>query len=335
MASAPSPIPTLDDLDGMARAYQQSAALLTAVELDLFTAVGDGGLAAEDVAERLGTDTRATEILLNALTALGILSKSEGLYRCGAAALRHLIAGTEEDSRATFLHAVDLWKRWSRLTECVQSGQPAVWEPGDHLAPPPRTFIGAMHSYAQEQAAAFVGDLDLTGVARILDLGGGSGAYAIAFCQISPDVTVTVFDVPNVIDLTREYIEAAGVSGRIALTSGDMRSDDFGDGYDLIWLSNVLHAFGPDDVRAVLHSAADALVRGGRIVLRDFIMDEQGIAPVSGAVFALNMLVNTRSGGCYSQPQYSAWLQEAGFAPPTLRAVTGAGATAMLEARKV
>jgi predicted O-methyltransferase YrrM len=190
-----------------------------------------------------------------------------------------------------------------------------------------------MHRYALEQAPAFVDALDLSGVASVLDLGGGSGAYALTFAERLPDADVTLFDRDEVIQIARENIRRAGYAHRIVTRVGDILSDDFGSGYDLIWVSNVVHGWGENDVRTGLRRIHDALAPGGRLILRDFIMSPDKTEPAFGAVFALNMLVSTPRGNSYSTDEYAAWLDEAGFAAHRRIEVSGAGSTAMIEAR--
>ncbi|MBN2452379.1 MAG: hypothetical protein JXR77_18475 [Lentisphaeria bacterium] len=121
-SSAPK---TLDQLDDMVHAYQHARILLSAVELDLFSHIGAGGAEAREIAVRAGTDPRATEMLLNALTAIGILAKREGRFHLGEVAADHLVAGALGDARPLFLHVSELWRRWSVLTDCVRRGAPA------------------------------------------------------------------------------------------------------------------------------------------------------------------------------------------------------------------
>ena len=329
------PITTLEQLDDLSRAYWRSRIVITALELDVFTVVGGDGGTASEVAARLGTDPRATETLLNALTALALLCKDAGTFRLSELAARHLIDGAPDDSRPSFMHASRLWETWSTLTDCVRGGtavlQKATGEEDPHSR---RAFIGAMHQFALEQADAFVNAIDLAGVRRLLDLGGGSGAYAIRFSQAAPVLEATVFDHAAVIKLAEEYIAAAGLTGSIRTVRGDMLTDDIGNGYDLVWLSNVVHAMGPGEIRGLCGKIHDALAPGGRLLLRDFVLDDDKASPVFGAVFALNMLVNTPAGNCYSRAEYREWLVAAGFDEPEDLPVPGGGNTAVLSARR-
>ncbi|MGB9606788.1 MAG: methyltransferase, partial [Bryobacteraceae bacterium] len=155
--------------------------------------------------------------------------------------------------------------------------------------------------------------IGLKGVRRVLDLGGGSGAYAIAFAQASPAVEVEVFDLAPVLRIARRHIQAAGLEKRVKTRAGDLRRDPYGEGYDLVFISAICHMLDPDENRAMLRKSYAALRAAGRVAIQDFILEPDKTAPRHAALFALNMLVNTRGGSSYSEPEYRAWLEEAGF----------------------
>jgi (2Fe-2S) ferredoxin/precorrin-6B methylase 2 len=302
-----------DELQALLRGFRPSRALLTAVELDVFTSVGDGATAPE-VAARGGTDPRATEALLNVLVALGLLEKRQGRFRNGDWAETFLRAGAPHDSRAALMHTVHLWPRWSTLTEAVRKGTAVAFEEmagrGEEWT---EAFIAAMHKNAAARAPVVVSALDLSAVQRVLDLGGGSGAYAMALARAQPGLEATVFDLPTVTPLTRRYVAQGGMQDRVHTRDGDLRSDPYGTGYDLVFVSAICHMNGPDQNRAMLRRVREALAPGGRVVIQDFILSEDKTAPTAAALFALNMLVGTREGSAYSDAEYGAWLTETGF----------------------
>jgi (2Fe-2S) ferredoxin/SAM-dependent methyltransferase len=290
-----------DEWNERLRGFQESRAILSAIELDVFTALGDGATAAE-AATRLASDPRATGMLLDALAALGLLAKQQGVYRNGPVAARHFCG----EARVGFLHTASLWSRWSRLTECV-AGHPLP--DGDST----EAFIAAMHRNASERAAAVVRAVDPATVRRMLDIGGGSGAYSIAFAQANPALAADILDLPPVGPIAQRHIEAAGVADRVRWQAGDLHAVPFGEGYDLVFLSAVCHMLSPEENRALFGRALTALAPGGRIVVQDFILEPDKTAPTFAALFSLNMLVGTRAGASYSEPEYAAWLGEAGF----------------------
>ncbi len=234
-----------DDLNDRIRAFQESRAILTALELDAFTAAGEGRTA-EAVAGSIGTDARATEMLLNALTAMGLLAKQDGLFRNTPVSARFFTAGSPDNARPALLHAAHLWVRWSNLTESVKAGT-AVAAPDVPARGLDWTeaFIAAMHRNAGERAPLVVQAVGASGVRRMLDVGGGSGAYSIAFAQAEPGLKSEILDMADVVPIAQRHIEKAGVSGRVSLRVGDLRSGPLGENYDLVFISAICHMLGP------------------------------------------------------------------------------------------
>ena len=183
-----------EDFDAMLRSFQASRTVLTAVELDVFTAVGRGATAAE-VADRTGTSLVGMSPLLHALVALGLLRKDAGRFHCGPLADSLLRADAAHDARAVLLHVEHTWHYWSTLTECVRRGTAVRDARIEERGPAwTRAFIAAMHHAASARTPVVLAALDLGGVRRILDLGGGSGAFSIAFARAVPDALVTLLD---------------------------------------------------------------------------------------------------------------------------------------------
>ncbi|MGA3026333.1 MAG: methyltransferase [Bryobacteraceae bacterium] len=302
-----------DDLTDRIRAFQESRAVLTALELDLFTAVAEGSGAAE-VAARVHSDPRATEMLLNALASLRLLVKREGVFHNSPAAARYLTAGSPDNARPALLHTAHLWHRWSTLTDCVRAG--AAVTP-DEIAGRGQdwteAFIAAMHRNASERAPLVVRAVGVENVRRMLDVGGGSGAYSIAFARASSALRADILDLAAVEPIARRHIEDAGVAERVRVRAGDLRSDRLGEGYDLVFASAICHMLSPAENLNLLQRCREALAPGGRVVIQDFILEADKTAPRFAALFALNMLVGTRGGSSYSEPEYAGWLGEAGF----------------------
>jgi len=174
-------------------------------------------------------------------------------------------------------------------------------------------FIAAMHKNTRMRAPQVAAALDLKGVRRVLDLGGGSGGYSIAFARANPRLEATVFDLPTVTPLTRKYADTTKVGARVKTVAGDLHSDAYGSGYDLVFISAIAHMNSPQENLEMLEKAHAALEKGGRVVVQDFILRDDKTRPVTAALFALNMLVGTRSGSAYSESEYRRWLDEAGF----------------------
>lgn len=312
-----------DDIMGTARAFMESRVLLTALELDVFTRLGAGATAAE-VAASGRTDPGATARLLNALVALGLLVKEAGRFSPRPVAARFLVRGAEDDSVDALLHQSSLWKTWSGLTEAVRTGEPTprgdAAARGDDWTVP---FIGAMHKGAAQRAPLLVRAAGIEGVRRLLDVGGGSGAYSIAFAQASPTLSAEIVDLPAVLPIAERHIAAAGLAGRITARPGDLRRDDFGTGFDLVLLSSICHMLDGDENRDLLLRAFTALATNGRVVISDFLLAEDRASPRQAALFSINMLVGTSAGDCYTEAEYAGWLREAGFGDVERRDLPG------------
>jgi len=318
-----------DDLQEKIRGFQESRVILTAIELDVFSAVGSSaecgvrdaecssvaGARAADVAAKIGADARATEMLLNALVAIGLLTKQGDFFHNTPVAARYFVEGAPDDARAALMHTVHLWQRWSTLSDCVRAGTSVTYQEaadrGDHWT---LAFIAAMHRNAAERAPHVVRAVGTEGIERMLDVGGGSGAYSIAFATAGEKLRAELLDLPAVCKLAQGYIEKAGLSGRITTRTGDLRTDDFGSGYDLVFVSAICHMLDEQENLDLIERCRKALGLGGRLVIQDFILEPDKTSPKSAALFSLNMLVGTKHGASYSEPEYAAWLREAGFA---------------------
>jgi cyclopropane fatty-acyl-phospholipid synthase-like methyltransferase len=147
----------------------------------------------------------------------------------------------------------------------------------------------------------------------MLDVGGGSGAYSIAFASANENLQVDLLDLATVIPIAQGHIKGAGLAGRIRTRPGDLRADRFGEGYDLVFVSAICHMLGPDENKDLLQRCFAALAPRGRVVIQDFILEPDKTAPKSAALFALNMLVGTQAGSTYTEAEYATWLEEVGF----------------------
>ncbi len=300
-----------DRLEQMIRGYMPTRCILTALELDIFTAVGDGANA-EQIGAKLHANARAVGMLLNALVALNLLSKSGDDYKNTPESARFFVQGSKDNQRDGLLHTANIWHRWSTLTDAVRKGTRVPI--GRDTPEWTRNFIAGMQRNARDRAPIVVKALGATGVRRVLDLGGGSGAYSIAFAKAGSEVRCEVLDIPEVVPLTAEYVSQAGVSTQVSVRAGDMLRDDFGSGYDVIMLNAICHMFSEQQNQDIFRRAHRALASNGRLVVQDFILNPEKTAPQHAALFSLNMLVGTDGGASYSELEYSRWMKAAGFA---------------------
>ena len=310
-----SPAPSLSPAPIMelATAFQRSRPLLTAFELELFTALASEARTSDEVATTIGADPRATDRLMNALVALDLLVKESGRFRNSPLAARYLVKG-RPDYMGGLGHTNHLWDTWSRLTAVVRAGSPEGLGDTDQRDEEwLRPFIAAMHARASQGAGQVVAMLDLDGVSRVLDVGGGSGAYAMAFVRARRGISVDVFDLPKVVPLTRMYTQQEGLAAEVGTVTGNYLQDPLGEGYDLVFLSAVIHSNSPDDIQMLFGKAARALRPGGQLVIQEFLINEDRTGPLWPALFALNMLVGTKTGDTYTESEVREWMTRAGF----------------------
>jgi (2Fe-2S) ferredoxin/predicted O-methyltransferase YrrM len=296
-------------IDAMIRGYWPSRIILSALELDLFTAIEDGGTAAA-VAKRANISERGAEPLMNALASLGLLTKSGDIFHNTPESTRYFTQGSPNNHRNGLLHTANIWHSWSTLTDVVRLGTPI---PAENRRDWTKNFIAGMDRNAKLRAPIVVKSIGTNGVRKILDLGGGSGAYSIAFAKAAPEAKIEILDIAAVAPLTEEYIRQAGVAGQVSVRSGDMLKDDYGTGYDLVLLNAICHMFSPEQNEQVFRKASSALAPGGQLVVQDFILNPGKTSPQFAALFSVNMLVATEFGASYSEAEYTNWLKAAGF----------------------
>lgn len=298
---------------GLARGFMESRILLTGAELDLFTLLAPAALSAREIAAKIGGDSRALTILLDALCALGFLEKHGDAYRTSKAVSSLLSANNPDSILPLVLHMAALWCAWSGLTDRVRGIQKAKTSPPPQEKEDLSAFIGAMHAIAKDLAPAIVQEIGTGGSRKMIDVGGGSGTYIMAFLRAAPGLQATLFDRPAVIEMARERLARAGMLDRVTLVPGDFYRDELPPGHDIALLSAIIHQNSPDENLALFGKIFRALLPGGRIVIRDHVMEPQRTRPKDGAVFAVNMLVNTPGGNTYTFAEIEAALAKAGF----------------------
>ncbi|MBN1382973.1 MAG: methyltransferase domain-containing protein [Deltaproteobacteria bacterium] len=296
---------TLEQIVRISRSFMECRVLLTGAELDLFTLCAKEPLSAQQIAEHLGADLRALTVLLDALAAMDLLVKQDGRYQTEPSAAAILDSTSLASILPVILHNVNLWTNWSRLTKKIVDNPVTEWSMP--------AFIRTMHIGASFLAPQIIAQINPGNAQRLIDVGGGSGTYTIAFLQASPDMRATLFDLPPVIEMAREMVGKAGLTDRVTLMPGDFHKDPLPGGHDLAFVSAIIHQNSPEENLAMFRNIFTALDPGGRIVVRDHIMNPERTRPRGGAFFAVNMLVATKGGGTYTEEEVSGALREAGF----------------------
>ena len=297
----------------LARNFMESRILLTAAELNLFTLLTPDSLSAEEVAIRTGADLRALTIVLDALAAMDLLAKREGRYSCTPAVSALLSQDSPQSILPMVHHMAHVWQRWSKLTDVVGGQKETGKGPAGQEAGEIQAFIGAMHAIADKLAPEIVAAVGPGAARNLLDVGGASGTYTLAFLQSVPEMRATLFDRPEVIEMARKRLQEAGVLSRTTLVGGDFYRDEFPGGHDLAWVSAIIHQNSPRQNVGLYRKIFRALVPAGRIVIRDHIMEPDRTRPRDGAIFAVNMLVATTGGNTYTYEEVQTGLAEAGF----------------------
>ena len=305
---------TPDAVLGLGRSFMESRVLLTAVELDVFTPLASQAMTAAEAAGALGADLRGTTTLLDALVAIGLLEKKEDRFRCTPDAADLLSRGSTGTVVPMLMHSVALWRRWSGLTDVVRQGTPAPRpsEP-EQQAKDREAFIGAMHTVGSRLAAEMVAAIEPCDATRLLDVGGASGTYTQAFLEACPGMRATLFDLPPVIEMARRRLGPTDVIDRVGFVAGDFYRDELPQGHDLALLSAIIHQNSAEQNVELYRKIFRALEPGGRLVIRDHVMNTDHTQPRRGAIFAINMLVGTAGGGTYSFEEIRAGLEVAGF----------------------
>jgi predicted O-methyltransferase YrrM len=299
----------------LARQFMESRILLSAAEMNLFSLLDQTPSTAKDLAGTLNADPRGLTILLDALAAMGLLSKKEDLYLSAPDVAPFLIDKNPRSVLPMILHAAHLWETWSRLTLIVKEhGIAEAPASSGRDADELRAFIGAMHVVGTPRAQKIVTAIQPGRARNLIDVGGASGTYTIAFLKAAPEMKATLFDQPEVIPIARERLAEAGVLDRVRLVAGDFYEDELPGGHDLALLSAIIHQSSPAGNVELFRKVMRALIPGGRMIIRDHVMEPGRTEPKDGAIFAVNMLVNTAGGSTYTFDEIRNWLEEAGFA---------------------
>ena len=306
-------IGTFDEFRDAITTYRLPRVLIAAIELNLFTAIGTDAWTIADLARDMKVSERGLAILCRNLAMVGLLKKQGETYRnsrLGATALNAQHPGYRGDYLRLMTNH---WADWGRLLESVKTGLPLDLdepEEPDYR----RRFSWAMHQRTLETAPKIAAQIDLRGVRTLLDLGGGPGTYAMAFLARNPALRATVCDRPAALDVAKEIALTHKAGARLSYLPLDVIVEDIPGTYDVIWYSNVLHIYSPQENQAVFRRAAAALNPGGRLLIQDaFLHDRDGLFPEEASLFAVSMLLFTERGNTYTAADTKAWLADTGF----------------------
>lgn len=299
--------------------FQGACVLAAGADLQLFDLLTGAPRTLEQIAEALEADQRGCRILLDALSALEIIEKHDDTYRLPAAWAPLLRSDTPDSMISAIQHWANCQRNWARLAEAVKSGEPVEWTPSIRGPEADReAFIQAMHAMNVATAGPIIHELlqqkAMPDFTHVLDVGGASGTWTLAFLEEKPDAKGTIFDLPDAIELARERIGASESADRIDFASGDFYQDDLPVVADFAWVSAIIHQHGRADNVALFKKIFTALKPGGAIGVRDVVLEPSRTKPTFGALFAVNMLVHTQRGDTFTFDEIAEDLAEAGFA---------------------
>jgi len=309
-----APIQTFEQFRDALSAYRLPRVILTALELKLFTVIGKTTWELPDLARELKVSERGLSILCRNLATAGLLLKKGSRYRNSRLASTALNADDPAYRGSYIQLIVNHANDWLRLLESVRTGEPLNKdepEEPDYR----RQFTWAMHHRTLETAPLIAAQLSLKGVKTLLDLGGGPGTYAMAFLARNPGLRATVCDRPAALEVAKEIAATQKAGARLSYLPLDLLKDEIPGPFDVIWYSNVLHIYSPEQNLDVFRRARAALSEGGRLLIQDaFLHDREALYPEEASLFAVSMLLFTETGNTYSVAETTTWLKEAGFA---------------------
>jgi ubiquinone/menaquinone biosynthesis C-methylase UbiE len=304
--------------------YQRTGSLKAAIELDVFTAIAEGHDTVPALARRVQAAERGVRILCDTLVVIGFLTKRDGRYG--------LVAGGEVfldrrspaymASAAEFVAAPELSLHFTRVADAVRKGGTVIPDEGSLAPEHPMwvQFARAMGPLAAFQAelVANVLEANTAPAWKVLDVAAGHGAFGIALAKRNPRAEIVALDWPNVLVVAEENARRAGVIDRFRKLPGSALDVDYGDGYDFVLLTNILHHFDPAGCERILAKVHRALKPGGRALTLEFVPNEDRVSPPEAATFSLVMLVTTPGGDAYTFAELERMCKRAGFAKSSL-----------------
>jgi precorrin-6B methylase 2 len=293
-----------------AGSYWQARILNTAAHLELFEWLGHRARRPSAAARHFGGTEEGWKIFLDALSAMGLLQKRAASYQNSSFALRYLCSG----GGSFLLPDYDAWDVWERLPDFLtRRKRPKLSQPFFTDLKRTERLLRSLDRDARQIAPYLMARLRLHRSNTMLDVGGGLGSFTIACCRRSPHLRATIVEHPRVAIFTSRAVENAKVAKQVQVIALDIVKDPLPRGFDLVLISNVLHGQGVKENRVLLRSAYRCLNQGGRIVLRDVLMNRAGTHPVFGALFSVALLLHTPKGRCYALDEVCGWIRAAGF----------------------
>lgn len=314
--------------------YWKTCTLHAAVKLEIFTLVGKEKMTADEIAAKADCPIRGMKPLLNALSAMDLLTKDEqGRYANSESGHALLSKDSPRYTGHIIMHHHHLVNPWASLDQAVKTGAP-VKQRSSFNDEQRESFLMGMFNIAMGLAPQVAKTIDLSGTKNLLDLGGGPGTYAIHFCMENPELSATVFDLPTTRPFAEKTIARFNLSERVTFSGGNFLTDGIPGTYDAVWISHILHSEGPEECLALLKKAAATLTEGGKLMIHEFILDNSLDRPLFPALFSLNMLIDNPHGQAYSEEQLFNMLDKAGLKDIKRLSFTGPNDSGIVSAVK-
>jgi 2-polyprenyl-3-methyl-5-hydroxy-6-metoxy-1,4-benzoquinol methylase len=314
--------------------HQRTEALKAGIELEVFTAIGEGNTTPAEIAKRCQTSEKGTRILCDFLTIIGLLTKDGDRYALtiDSATFLDKRSPAYMGSATEFMCSEELREGAKHMTEAVRKGGTALDNEGtvSHENPVWVNFARAMAALMAlpAQLMANLVDPNADQKLKILDIAAGHGLFGISFATRNKQAEITALDWPAVLEVAKENAHKAGVADRYKTIEGSAFDVEFGTGYDLVLLTNFLHHFDPPTCETLLRKVRAALADGGRAVTLEFVPNEDRVSPPEAASFSVMMLISTPSGDAYTFSELERMAANAGFSrstmhplPPTIQQV--------------
>lgn len=301
-------------LEKLITGFQSAQIIMTAARLGIFEKL-EKPMDLDSLKASLGGDFRALRILCNALCALQLVEKKDDKYCNSAFAAKYLSSTASQPKSGILRHWARLYETWGHLYQIVLSGKPVDGQSfSADLMEDEVCFAKAMADIALPVAAQTAEMLDLSQQRMLLDIGGGPGVYALEFVRKNPQLTVMILDNLKTIEYAKSRLKKSPENQRVVFTPGDAFTASFPDeSFDTIFLSNVIHSYSFEENRSLIGICQAWLKRDGLLIVKEFFLNEDGISPCFPAIFAVNMLVQTEKGSCFTIDEVRGWLQHAGL----------------------
>ena len=294
--------------------YWETKILLTAVKLDLFSALKGKPCSSVQLAQQLCFSERPLNLLLNALVAMRVLKKEEKTFFNAEVAQRYLVKSQEEYvGHLLLLHDAE-WENWGKLEDTIRTGHSPVSQHVFETNPDMGVnVLSVLHRIGRESGPNLAKRMQLNGAKTLLDVGGGAGTNAIACCQEYPNLRATVFDLPQTLEMTKTVIQKVGLEDRIQTQAGNFLHDIFDGKYDAALMSDILHYQSGETNAKLVAKIHEALSPGGQLVIKDRFLDPSGTSPAWTTAFAIHIMVNTEEGQCFTSQEAMDWMSDTGF----------------------